>query len=217
MGQKVHPKSFRLKINTGWDSTWYASKRDYSNLVLQDIAIREDIMARFAEAALSRVEIGRVGDKIQVTIFTGKPGLIIGRQGTQIDEVRAEFSKKYGPLDITVKEVKKPDIDARIIGDSIARQIERRIPYRRAAKQAVARAMQSGAKGVKIRVGGRLNGVEIARSEEFKEGNIPLHTLRAMIDYAEIRSNTTYGVIGIKVWVYRGESFKKQKRKDIED
>ncbi|PCI25156.1 30S ribosomal protein S3 [Candidatus Peregrinibacteria bacterium] len=217
MGQKVHPKSLRLKINTTWHSSWFASKKDYSKFALDDISIRTFIFKRFAEAGISRVEIGRISGKTEVVIYTAKPGIIIGRQGTQIDEVRAELEKKYGSIELSVKDVKKPDLDAQLVGDNIARQIERRMPYRRVAKQAIQKAMQGGAKGIKIRVGGRLNGVEIARNEHFKEGNIPLHTFRAIIDYAEVPSHTMYGVIGVKVWIYKGDSFKRKKNVEISE
>ena len=209
MGQKVNPKSLRLKINRTWDSSWFAGKKQYSDFAIQDIQIREEIEKRFKTAGLAKVEIQRSADKLSVTIFTSKPGLVIGPSGEKIDQVRGELQKKFGPIEITVKEVKKPDMDATLVGDSVARQIERRIPFRRAAKQAISKALQAGAKGVKIQLSGRLNGVEIARVEIFKEGNIPLHTLRSIIDYTEERAETMYGTIGVKVWVYKGDSFKK--------
>lgn len=211
MGQKVHPKSLRLKINRTWDSLWYAPKGEYSTRLVQDVLLREEVTKRFKDAGLAKIEITRSADKLTVTLHTSKPGLVIGPSGEKIDQVRGELSKKFGNLEVVVKEVKKPDLDAALLGDSIARQIEHRVAYRRAAKQAIAKAMQAGAKGAKVFVTGRLNGVEIARSETFKEGNIPLHTLRSIIDYCEERANTMYGVIGVKVWVYKGDSFKTQK------
>ncbi len=214
MGHKVHPKSLRLKfVNTTWDSSWFTSKKNYAGYVVQDFEIREELIKKFKGAGISKIEIGRNSRKIMVTMFTAKPGLVIGRQGGQVDDLTKELSKKYGEMEINVREIKKPELNAAIIADDIARQVEKRVAYRRAAKQAIQKAMQSGAKGIKVRLGGRLNGVDIARSETFKEGNIPLHTLRSVIDYSEERSNTIYGVIGIKVWVYTGESFKKQKNK----
>jgi small subunit ribosomal protein S3 len=210
MGQKVHPKSLRLKINTIWDSSWFAGKKNYASMVLQDINLRTFLTKKFKDSGVSKVFIERNAGKIQVTLHTAKPGLIIGRQGTQIDELRESLKKEYGNIEITVKEIKKPELDAAIVGDSIGRQIERRVAFRRAAKQAVSKAISSGAKGVKVILSGRLNGVEIARREQFKEGNIPLHTLRSCIDYAEEPANTIYGVIGIKVWIYKGDSFRKK-------
>lgn len=210
MGQKVHPKSLRLKINSTWDSSWFAGKKAYASMVLQDIKLRAQLTKKFKDSGVSKVFIERNAGKIQVTLHTAKPGLVIGRQGTQIDELRESLAKEYGDIEITVKEVKKPELDAVIVGDSIARQIERRVAFRRAAKQAISKAMTAGAKGAKVILSGRLNGVEIARTEQFKEGNIPLHTLRSRINYSEEPANTIYGVIGIKVWIYKGDSFRKK-------
>jgi small subunit ribosomal protein S3 len=214
MGQKVHPKSFRLNINQKWDSNWFAGKKyEYADKAVNDQRLREKLFKRFADCGISKIEIGSNSAKTLITIHTSKPGLIIGRQGTQIDEVKKSLEKKFGSLEITIKEIKSPELDAHIVGENIAKQIERRVAYRRAAKQSLQKSLTAGAKGVKIRLAGRLNGVEIARSEIFKEGNIPLHTLRSKIDYAEIRANTIYGVIGIKVWIYKGEAFKKEIKK----
>jgi small subunit ribosomal protein S3 len=214
MGQKVNPKSLRLKINRSWDSLWYYAKKQFAPNIILDIRLRRELLKKFADCGVSRIEIERSSGKIVVNIFTAKPGLVIGRNGTQIDELRVALAKKYGDIEINVREIKNPELDATIVGEDIAKQLERRIAYRRAAKQAISKAIQAGAKGIKIRFGGRLNGVEIARTETFKEGNIPLHTLRSLIDYSEVRANTMYGVIGIKVWIYKGESFKNQKKSE---
>jgi len=210
MGQKVNPKSLRLKISETWDSAWFSGQKSYSSFVIEDFVIRKKVFEKFKAAGLSKVVIERSSGKIIVTIFTSKPGVIIGRQGAQIDEVRKEFEKEFGNIDLVIKEVKKVDIDARLIADNVARQIEKRVAFKRAAKQAISKAMKAGAKGIKIKLGGRLNGVEIARKEIFKDGNIPLHTFRSIIDYSEERSKTIYGVIGVKVWVYKGDHFAKK-------
>lgn len=214
MGQKVNPTSLRLKINRSWDSTWYAGKQNYASAVVEDYKIRKYLINKFEDCGVSKVEIGRNSGRTNITIFTSKPGLIIGRQGTQVEVLREDLTKKYGETNVEIREIKSPDLDATIVADSIAKQIERRVAFRRAAKQAITKAMQSGAKGIKVRLAGRLNGVEIARVETFKEGNIPLHTLRSKIDYADLRSNTIYGVIGVKVWIYKGESFKRKKQEE---
>jgi small subunit ribosomal protein S3 len=213
MGQKVHPVSFRLKVNRTWDSSWFMGKKKYASTVLQDYLLRQRLYKQFKDAGIAKVLIERSAGKVQISLYTAKPGLVIGRQGVQIDELRADLKKEYGEIDITVKEVKKPELSAVIVGDSIARQIERRVAFRRAAKQAISKAMMSGAKGIKIILSGRLNGVEIARRELFKEGNIPLHTLRSLIDYTEEPSHTIYGIIGVKVWIYKGDAFENRVKK----
>ena len=213
MGQKVHPVSFRLKVNRTWDSSWFMGKKKYASTVLQDYLLRKRLYKQFKDAGIAKVLIERSAGKVQISLYTAKPGLVIGRQGVQIDELRADLKKEYGDIDITVKEVKKPELSAAIVGDSIARQIERRVAFRRAAKQAISKAMMSGAKGIKIILSGRLNGVEIARTELFKEGNIPLHTLRSLIDYTEEPSHTIYGIIGVKVWIYKGDAFENRIKK----
>lgn len=215
MGQKVNPKGLRIGINTTWDSMWYAGKKNYKKFLHEDFAIRKFLKKMLKDASVSKVEILRSAKQVTINIHTGKPGLIIGRQGQGIEKIKDKLNKEFGQnFIINIKEVKKPELDATLIADSIARQIERRIPYRRASKGAIQKAMEMGAKGVKVFVAGRLNGVEIARSEYFKDGNIPLHTLRSDVDYAKATAGTTYGAIGIKVWVYKGDVFNnKDKRK----
>ncbi|MDP2691841.1 MAG: 30S ribosomal protein S3 [Candidatus Gracilibacteria bacterium] len=212
MGQKVSPKTIRLNITHKWPAKWYARKRKYSQLVVRDILLRKQIAEILPDSGISKIEIERSNKNLIVTIHTAKPGIIIGKKGDSIDELKKKLSQKFGEhIEINIQEVKKPDLDAQIIGDSIAYQIERRGSYRRAAKQAVQKSMDAGAIGVKIFIGGRLNGVDIARSEFFKEGNIPLHTFRADIDYAKSTAITTYGAIGIKVWIYKGNIYKHDK------
>ncbi|MDD3861446.1 MAG: 30S ribosomal protein S3 [Candidatus Gracilibacteria bacterium] len=211
MGHKVNPKGIRLGITREWDSKWYASKGNYAKLFHQDIAIEKLIISKIEKEGLSRLEILRVQGKVIINIHTSKPGLIIGRGGDSIEKLKDLLKKQFGKetFAINIKEVKKPMLDATIVAESIARQVEKRISYRRAAKMAIEKVMESGAKGVKIYLGGRLNGVEISRSEFFSKGKIPLHTFRADIDYCSTPAQTTYGKIGIKVWIYKGEVFKK--------
>jgi small subunit ribosomal protein S3 len=209
MGQKVNPKSLRLGIIGTWDSKWYADKKNYSKLFHQDLALKEVIHEKLKSAGVTKIEIQRSAKKVLVNIHAAKPGLIIGRQGIAIEDLRDMLSKKFNQnIDVNILEVQNPDKSAQLLGELVATQIEKRIAYRRAVKMALQKAMEAGAKGAKIQVSGRLNGVEISRREYFKEGNIPLHTLRADIDYAHVNANTTYGVIGIKVWVYKGLVFK---------
>lgn len=211
MGQKVHPKGIRIGVNRTWDSKWYANKRNFAKFFLQDTEIRKAINAKIVDAGVARIEIERSIKNVIINIYTSKPGVIIGRQGAAIDQLKEDLERKFNErFEINIKEIKKPDLEAELVADSIARQIEKRVAYRRAAKMAIQRAMESGAKGVKVFLGGRLNGVEIARSEMFTEGKIPTQTLRADISYAIERANTTYGVIGVKVWIYRGEIFDNQ-------
>jgi small subunit ribosomal protein S3 len=211
MGQKVNPNILRVGIIRSWDSKWFANKRNYSKMLHQDIQIRKLIEERLADAAVSRIEIQRSAGKVNVFIHSAKPGVIIGRQGASIDTLRDELNKKFHEdFTLNIKEIKKPTLDAKLLADSIAQQIEKRVSYRRAAKMAVDKAIESGARGAKIFLSGRLNGVEIARSEFFANGKIPLHTLRADIDYACVHAKTTYGTIGVKVWIYRGDVFKKK-------
>ncbi len=210
MGQKVNPKSMRIQINTTWDSSWYADKRNYAKYLHRDIELRDELNKRLRNAGIEKVEIQRSNKKVVVNVHTSKPGVIIGKQGESIDKLREKLQKRFhDQFEINILEIKKPDISAKIIGQNIAQQIEKRISYRRAAKQAIQRAIDAGAKGIKIQLAGRLNGVEIARSEFYKDGNIPLHTFRADIDYARVRAETTYGTIGIKIWVYKGNIYKK--------
>lgn len=210
MGHKVNPKLMRIQINTQWDSSWYADKKNYSKYLHRDIELRDELNKRLKNAGVDTIEIQRSNKKVIVNVHTSKPGVIIGKQGESIDKLKEKLQKKFhDQFEINIVEIKRPDISAKIIGQNIAQQIEKRISYRRAAKQAIQKGMEAGAKGVKIQVSGRLNGVEISRSEFYKEGNIPLHTFRADIDYARVRAETTYGTIGIKVWVYKGNVYKR--------
>lgn len=209
MGQKVNPVGLRIGITHSWDSKWYAEKKRYAELFHQDIQIRKTLFAKLKEAGVSRIEILRTPNHVSLNIHTSRPGMVIGGQGAAIDDLRDFLDKKFNQkFHINVHEIKKPYQDAVLLSELIGKQVERRIPYRRACKMTIERAMESGAKGIKVLVAGRLNGVEIARSEIFSAGKIPLHTFRANIDYALFRAITTYGTIGVKVWVYLGEVFK---------
>lgn len=210
MGQKVNPNIFRMDIIKSWDSKWFAPKRNYAKLLHQDLEISKMIEKRLADAAVSKIEIYRTSGKINVYIHSAKPGIIIGRQGAGIDALRDELAKKFHEqFSLNIKEIKKPALDAKLLGDSIAQQVEKRISYRRAAKMAIDKALENGAQGTKILFSGRLNGVEISRSEFFAQGKIPLHTLRADIDYACVHAKTAFGAIGIKIWIYKGNVFRK--------
>lgn len=212
MGQKVSPKSIRMQITHTWPGKWYARKRKYTDLLIRDIKLRKTINELLPDSGISKIEIQRSNKKLSVTINTAKPGIIIGKQGDKIEDLKKKLKHEFDEqMEINIKEIKKPDLDAQVVGDSIARQIERRIAYRRASKQAIQKAIDAGAIGVKVFVSGRLNGVDIARREYFKEGNIPLHTFRADIDYAKSTAVTTYGAIGIKVWIYKGNIYKHDK------
>ncbi|MFA7682176.1 MAG: 30S ribosomal protein S3 [Candidatus Peribacteraceae bacterium] len=209
MGQKVNPNGFRLNITHSWMSTWFARGRKYRDLFLEDTRIRRYICDKFKDAGVSEIHIER-SKKTSLVIHTSKPGVIIGKQGAAIEELRKELERQFGgSFEVNIQEIRNPDADANVIGENIQGQIQRRMPYRRAAKMALEKAMQAGAVGIKIRVSGRLNGAEIARSELFKEGNIPLQTLRANVQFARKHALTTYGTIGIQVWVYKGMVFKK--------
>lgn len=208
MGQKVNPIGLRICINKTWDSTWFADKRNYSKLLHQDIALRKMVEKKLAEAGVAQIEILRNANQVTLNIHSSRPGLAIGSQGAAIENLRKELEARFHEkFNINIKEIKKPYQSAPIVADMIARQIEKRIPYRRACKMTIERAMESGAKGIKINAAGRLNGVEIARSEFFAAGKIPLQTFRSDIDYAYCRAVTTYGTIGVKVWIYKGEIF----------
>lgn len=216
MGQKVDPNILRIGIIRSWDSKWYANKRNYSKFLLKDLKIEKIIREKLADASVSKIEIHRTSNKVIINIHSAKPGLIIGRQGAGIEALKEDLEKKFHEqFSLSIKEISKPAIDAKLLGENIAKQIEKRISYRRAAKMAVEKALESGAQGAKISLAGRLNGVEIARSEFFAKGKIPLHTLRANIDYAKTVAKTTYGTIGIKVWVYKGDVFKKKKEVQV--
>ena len=205
MGQKVNPHGLRVGIIKTWDSKWYADK-DYEKFLLEDIKIREFIKDKLFATGISRVEIERAANRARITINTAKPGMVIGRGGTNIEVLKKEIKKfTDSQVDINIQEVKHPDTDAVLVAENIAAQLERRIAFRRAMKQSVTRTMRLGVKGIKVQVGGRLGGAEIARTEGYREGSIPLHTLRADIDYGTAEAHTTYGRIGVKVWIYKGE------------
>ena len=212
MGQKVHPISFRLGYIKTWSSLWYANKKDFSRFLHEDIKIRKHVVKTFAQAAISKVEIERASDKIRVNIHTARPGVIIGRKGADIDRLREELQKMTGnkEVHINIREIKNPSANAQLISENIALQLEKRIAFRRAMKKAIQQAMDSGAKGIKIQTKGRLAGSEIARTEGYLEGTVPLHTLRADIEYGFSESMTTYGKIGVKVLVYKGDIIKKE-------
>ena len=202
MGQKVNPIGFRLALNKDWRSRWFADKRDFGKLLKEDIEIREMVAGRLKDAAVSDIYIERYANRIRVTIKTARPGLVIGRKGEDIDKLREVLAKRTGKeIYIEIAEVKRPDADAQLVAENVAMQLERRVSHRRAMKRALQMAMDNGALGIKILVAGRLNGAEIARSESYKEGKIPLHTLRANIDYGTTEANTVAGIIGIKVWI----------------
>ena len=205
MGQKVNPHGLRVGVIKGWDSKWYAGK-DYEKFLLEDIKIREFIKEKLFLSGISKVEIERASNKARISIHTAKPGMVIGRQGSNIELLKSDLKKMTeSAIEINIVEVKTPDMDATLVAENIAAQLERRIAFRRAMKQCVGRTMRMGAKGIKITCGGRLGRAEIARSESYREGSIPLHTLRADIDYGTAEAHTTYGRIGIKVWIYKGE------------
>ena len=206
MGQKVHPTGIRLGIVKKHTSTWYAEGKRYSENLLVDLEVREYVKKRLAAASVSRVEIERPAQTAKVTVFTARPGIVIGKKGEDVETLRSELGRRMGvPVQVNIEEIRKPDLDAKLVADSVAAQLERRVMFRRAMKRAVQNAMRQGAEGIKIQVGGRLGEAEIARSEWYREGRVPLHTLRADIDYSTAEANTTYGIIGIKVWVFKGE------------
>jgi small subunit ribosomal protein S3 len=205
VGHKVHPKGFRLGIIRDWDSNWYAD-RDYSDLLHEDYKVRNYIKDRFFAAGISKVEIQRTGNRVRVTIHTAKPGIIIGRGGTEVESLKTQLTLMTNKnVNVNIQEIKKPELDAQIVAENVAQQIEKRISIRRAIKQSVGRTMRVGGLGIKIAISGRLNGAEIARTEWYAEGKVPLHTLRADIDYGFAEANTTYGKIGVKAWINRGE------------
>jgi small subunit ribosomal protein S3 len=206
MGQKIHPTGIRLGIVKDHTSTWYANRSTYATNLLQDLKVRAFLEQRLERASVSRIEIERPAQNARITIHTARPGIVIGKKGEDVEKLRNECSKMMGvPVHINIEEVRKPDLDARLVGDNVAGQLERRVMFRRAMKRAVQNAMKSGAEGIRIQLSGRLGGAEIARTEWYREGRVPLHTLRADIDYASVRAETTYGTIGVKVWIFRGE------------
>ena len=206
MGNKVNPIGMRLQVNRTWDSRWYADTKDYGDLLLEDLAIRDFIKKECAQAGIARVIIERPHKKCRVTIHTARPGVIIGKKGADIEGLRQKIAKiTKSDLHLNIVEVRKPEVDATLVAQSIAQQLERRIAFRRAMKRSVQSAMRLGAEGIKITCGGRLGGAEIARTEWYREGRVPLHTLRADIDYAHVEASTAYGIIGIKTWIFKGE------------
>jgi small subunit ribosomal protein S3 len=211
MGQKVHPTGIRLGIATDWRSKWYAEGKDYADFLFKDLEVRTFLKKKLKEASVSRIQIERPAKSAFITIHTARPGVVIGKKGEDIEKLRAETAAKLGlhinNVKLNIEEIRKPELDSQLVAESIASQLERRIMFRRAAKRAVANAMRLGALGIKVCVAGRLNGAEIARTEFFREGRVPLHTLRADIDYATAEALTTYGIIGVKVWIYKGEVF----------
>ena len=207
MGQKIHPTGFRLSVSRNWASRWYASNRDFAGMLAEDIKVREYLKAKLKNAAVSRVLIERPAKNARITIFSARPGVVIGKKGEDIETLKRELASRLGvPVSVNIEEVRKPEIDAQLIADSITQQLEKRIMFRRAMKRAMQNAMRLGAHGIKIMSAGRLNGLEIARTEWYREGRVPLHTLRADIDYATSEAKTTYGIIGVKVWVYKGDT-----------
>jgi small subunit ribosomal protein S3 len=213
MGQKVHPTGIRLGIVKDWASTWYADSKMFPEYIRADHQVRVFIKKKLKDASVSRITIERPSNKINITIHTARPGIVIGKKGEDIEKLRSEVSKMIGmPIQdvrININEIRKPELDAQLVAEGIAQQLERRVMFRRAMKRAVTNTMRVGAEGIKVKVGGRLNGAEIARSEWYREGRVPLHTLRADIDYGTAEANTTYGVIGVKVWIFKGEVFEK--------
>jgi len=205
MGQKVHPTGFRLGFNKTWRSRWFADK-GYADLLHEDIELKKDLKKRFSHAGVSRVEIERAANKLKVSIYTSRPGIIIGRKGQEVDKLKQELQKRTSKeVFINIQEILKPELDAQLVSESVALQLEKRIAFRRAMRKAVDAALRFGARGIKIRVSGRLNGAEIARSEWYLHGQLPLHTLRADLDYGIAEARTTFGQIGVKCWIYRGE------------
>lgn len=206
MGQKTNPKGLRLKLREDWDSKWYANKQEFGRHLVEDKKIRDFLLSLPACNGTSSIKIRRMSEKIEVVISTSRPGLVIGKKGSEIEQLKAKLSKLTGKeVFVEVEEIKRPDNDAKIVGDRIANQLSRRVSFRKAMKSALQSAMDAGAKGIKVQVSGRLGGAEIARTEWYKEGSIPLHTLRADIDYATSRAETPYGSLGVKVWIHRGE------------
>ena len=206
MGQKIHPTGFRLAVTRNWGSRWYAGNQTFAGMLNEDIKVRDFLKKKLANASVGRVLIERPAKNARVTVYSARPGVVIGKKGEDIDNLRAELQKIMGvPVHVSIEEIRKPEIDAQLIADSIAQQLEKRIMFRRAMKRAMQNAMRLGAQGIKVMSAGRLNGAEIARTEWYREGRVPLHTLRADIDYAVSEAHTTYGVIGIKVWVFKGE------------
>ena len=206
MGQKVHPTGIRLGVVKDHNSVWYADSKTYAQNLINDLEVREYILKKLDAASVSRVKIERPAQTARITIFTARPGIVIGKKGEDVDGLRKDLSAKMGvPVHINIEEIRKPDVDARLVAQNVAQQLERRVMFRRAMKRVVQNAMRQGAEGIKVQVSGRLGGAEIARTEWYREGRVPLHTLRADIDYATYEAHTTYGVIGVKVWIFKCE------------
>jgi len=206
MGQKIHPTGFRLAVTRDWASRWYANSRNFPGMLLEDLKVREYLKQKLSHAAVSRVVIERPAKNARITIYSARPGVVIGKKGEDIESLKAQLQKiLHVPVHVNIEEIRKPELDAQLIADSISQQLQKRIMFRRAMKRAITNAMRLGAQGIKIMSAGRLNGIEIARTEWYREGRVPLHTLRAGIHYGVSEAKTTYGIIGIKVWVYQGE------------
>ena len=206
MGQKIHPTGFRLPVTRNWASRWYANNQNFATMLAEDLKVREYLKAKLKSAAVSRILIERPAKNARITIFSARPGVVIGKKGEDIENLKAELTRRLGvPVAVNIEEVRKPEVDAQLIADSITQQLEKRIMFRRAMKRAMQNAMRLGAQGIKLMSSGRLNGIEIARCEWYREGRVPLHTLKADIDYGFSEAKTTYGIIGVKCWVYRGD------------
>jgi len=213
VGQKINPTGLRIGVIKDWESRWYADK-DYADLLHEDIKVREYLENRLSTAAVSSIEIERAANRINITIHTGKPGMVIGKGGSEVESLRKALNSLTGKrVHINIVEIKKVDLNAKLVADNIARQLENRVSFRRAQKQAIQRAMRGGAKGIRTQVSGRLGGADIARAEHYSEGTVPLHTLRADIDYGNVEADTTYGKLGVKVWIYRGEVLPEKPKK----
>lgn len=217
MGQKVHPTGIRLGIVTDYTSKWYADSKDYANYLNSDIKVREFLKQKLSQASVSKIQIERTAGNANITIYTARPGLVIGKKGEDIERLRQEVTKmmKLPVVHINIEEIRKPELDAQLVAEGIAQQLERRIMFRRAMKRAVTNTLRLGALGVKVCVAGRLNGAEIARTEWYREGRVPLHTLRADIDYGFAEAKTTYGIIGVKVWIFKGEVIGKREEEEV--
>jgi small subunit ribosomal protein S3 len=207
MGQKIHPTGFRLSVSRNWTSRWYANSADFARMLQEDVEVRSYLKKKLKNASVSKVIIERPAKNAKITIYSSRPGVVIGKKGEDIEVLRKELQKRMGvPVHVNIEEIRKPEVDAQLIADSITQQLEKRIMFRRAMKRAMQSAMRLGAQGIKIMSAGRLNGAEIARTEWYREGRVPLHTLKADIDYATSEAETTYGIIGVKVWVYKGDT-----------
>ncbi len=213
MGQKIHPTGFRLAVNRNWGSKWFANKKHYGPTLAEDLKVREYLKKKLAHASVAKVTIERPAKNARITIHSARPGVVIGKKGEDIESLKGQLQKLLRvPVHINIEEIRKPELDAQLISDSIAQQLQKRIMFRRAMKRAITNAMRLGAQGIKIMSAGRLNGIEIARTEWYREGRVPLHTLRADIDYGFSEAKTTYGIIGIKVWVFKGETMSKHEQ-----